>query len=105
MLIEKLAGPAAFGARVDVDLAALDAAQAARLRDLLHLHRLLVFRGQALDRAGQRRLAACFGPVFDTAEDTPYISNVRADGALGAAELAFHSDNEYCPEPVTAITS
>jgi taurine dioxygenase len=49
-------------------------------------------------------VAGYFGPVLPTEEDQPYISNVREDGALGSAELAFHSDNEYCVEPLIGIT-
>jgi taurine dioxygenase len=93
-----------FGIEVDIDLGQPVADDVAiRLGEMFHENRLLVFRGQSLDREQQRRAAGLFGRVPGTENDTPFISNM-IENALGSAELSFHSDDEYCDEPLVGIS-
>src|SRR5712671_5779086 len=69
-------------------------AGAARLRQLLNEHQLLVFRALQLSAADQVRLLSLFGPVSDEGEDGShhtFVSNERADGGLAERNLPFHA--------------
>ena len=95
-----------FGQEVRCDLGGpLSTLQHAELRRLLAEHSLLLFRRQRLDMDAQVRLAKRFGNVVSVNGRTvgEYISNVRPDGALGAAEICFHSDLSFSRYPYEAV--
>lgn len=103
-----------FGVEVvGVDLAAPDRDGYPALRALFEAHSLLLFRGQDLDAAAHRRVAAFFGPIEglrDGAEDVrPAVSNRMGPGALIAdpemllldlkANFLWHTDSTFLPTP------
>jgi taurine dioxygenase len=88
----------AFGCEIEGDLSRpLDPADQARLRGFYQDHTLVVIHGQTLDRAAQVRIMALLGDVIVDDPNTA-ISNVRRD-PTGDAELVWHSDLIYTPEP------
>ena len=94
-----------FGAEVDLDLGReISDEQERALRELFFREKLLVFRGQDVDRDRQIRLMALVGPVIGAEPDTTRISNQSALDGLGALELSFHSDLSFSPEPYHAIS-
>ncbi len=77
----------------------------AHLKVLFAQHHLLLFRGQHLEMDQQVRVAKRFGPVVSVNGLTvgEYISNCRPDGALGKAEICFHSDLSFSRYPYQAV--
>lgn len=75
-----------------------------RLRELLHRHGLLLFRGQRLSHEQQIRVMGYCGPVLHAPDGVGYISTDAAKGGLGTGELAFHSDLSFTPDPFHAIS-
>ncbi len=95
-----------FGLAVDLDLSRpMSTPTLAHLKALFAQHHLLLFRGQQLDMNQQVRVAKRFGPVVSVNGMTvgEYISNCRPDGALGKAELCFHSDLSFSRYPYQAV--
>ena len=95
-----------FGIEVDMDLnAPMSMAMLASLRSLFADNHLLLFRNQKIEMDHQIRVAKRFGPVVSVNGFTvgEYISNCRPDGALGKAELCFHSDLSFSRYPYQAI--
>ena len=95
-----------IGAQVDgIDLAAdLDDATIAELRAALVAHKVLVFRNQELDAAGQSRFASRFGdlehhPFLGGTEETPYLVRLAKDEAVGGYENIWHSDVTWRERP------
>lgn len=82
----------------------LDAAGQQRLRELLHRHALLLFRGQRLSHEQQIRVLGYCGPVLHAPDGVGYISTNPSKGGLGTGELAFHSDLSFTPSPFHAIS-
>jgi len=79
---------------------------AAALREALHRHLVLVFRGQEIDLAAQKRLTAVFGP----AQTNPYVTSMEgdeevirvvkeADDRSGVFGGDWHSDMSFMAEP------
>lgn len=110
----------AIGAEiVGVDLSRpIDPYALARIKDAWHAHTVLVFRGQDLSEADQRRFAAYFGPVATRVkppagakrDNSPewnemmvITDRVSAEGkplgALGHGEMWFHTDKCYRERP------
>jgi taurine dioxygenase len=113
-----------LGAEIeDIDLRAIatgDEAPVAEIKDLIARHKVLRFRGQALEPGPLVDLAARFGPVralkrTNSAETThipghpqiKVVSNVQRDGRAigdgGSTENAWHTDGSYLPA-MTALT-
>jgi len=104
---------------IGVDLSRpLDPHALARIKDAWHAHTVLVFRGQNLSEADQRRFASYFGPVASRVkppagakrDNSPewnemmVISDrVSAEGkplgSLGHGEMWFHTDKCYRERP------
>ena len=86
----------------------LDERLAAELRSRLAAHHLLLLRAPGLEPEAQVALLGHFGEVVDETGDgrcASYVSNVRADGVLGAGRrLLLHSDNLFTPEPLATIS-
>jgi taurine dioxygenase len=102
----------ALGTEVlDVDLTAhLDDSTASGLRQLFASRSLLLFRGQDLTAADQRRFVETLGPIStallppvtdDNAEGNFYLSNDYADGR---GELQPHSDHCFLDRPLWGIS-
>ena len=91
-----------FGVELEIDLRdeLTDEVQES-LRRLLEVHDLLVVRGERLTMDQQLRVGEVFGPVLMS--DSGAMSNATVIG-LGGAELCFHSDYGYSPEPLQAIS-
>ncbi len=107
----------ALGAEISgVDLAApLDEPAIRAIYDAWLQHQVLVFRGQDLDTAAQRRVTGYFGDPQDLARTAPaqrqttstvmYIGNVVIDGIRGdlpEGEMQFHTDGAYFELPTKA---
>ena len=91
-----------FGVELDLDLRdELTVALREELRRLLEVHDLLVVRGERLTMDQQLRVGEVFGPILMS--DSGIMSNATVIG-LGGAELCFHSDYGYSPEPLQAIS-
>ncbi|NKB58428.1 MAG: hypothetical protein GKS00_19040 [Alphaproteobacteria bacterium] len=97
----------------DIDLAKVDNAAIAELRDLWMQHKVAVFRDQDLSDDALVSFTERMGPLFVhvrdqfRALDRPeimYISNIEDDGrplgALGNGDLHWHSDQTYTRRPV-----
>jgi taurine dioxygenase len=97
-----------FGAELTLDLRAeRTGADDAVLRDALASYGLLLVRQPGLTNDDLTRFASVFGPLLrvgtgDRLEQ--YVSNVRADGTLGSAELVWHSDTSFAPEPYQVLS-
>lgn len=100
----RLLSDSSFGVEIDRDLRSpLTPEEEDHLRRLYEEHYLLVFRGQAdVTMEVHEQLMRPLGKLLPG--DFHVVSNVRADGQLGASALAFHSDNSYAPEPVQGIS-
>jgi alpha-ketoglutarate-dependent taurine dioxygenase len=112
MEIRELRAP--FGAEV-VGLGpelAIGARELAKIREALHRHRLLVFRGEPRSSEALASFARRFGDLielYDHATTVPghpeivRVSNVEEDGRpiglAGAQELPWHHDHSYLPRP------
>lgn len=92
-----------FGARIEgVDLRRpLSAEQQAGFRDLLFEHGVLVFGGQALEDADQRRLMGYLGRV---AGGLNGFTMLDPEGNLGRTNICFHSDYAFTTKPITALS-
>jgi taurine dioxygenase len=91
-----------FGVELHLDLREeLSPEQAAELRRLYAEHDLLLVRAQQLTMEEQARALAHLGPILDV--DNGLISRDSPIG-LGGAELCFHSDYCYSPEPLHGIS-
>jgi taurine dioxygenase len=92
-----------FGVRIEnVDLRSpLSAEQQAGFRDLLFEHGVLVFEGQALEDADQRRLMGYLGRV---AGGLNGFTMLDPDGNLGRTNICFHSDYAFTAKPITALS-
>ncbi len=96
----------------------LDPGTFAQIKNAWHDHTVLVFRGQSLSEADQRRFAAYFGPVATRVKppagakrdnspewDEMMMISDRLDangkpaGALGHGEMWFHTDKCYRERP------
>jgi len=64
----------------------------------------LVFRGHEVPRARQEDLMRLFGRVAPSGTELQFVSNRGGPATLGSAELTFHNDMDYAPEPYTAIS-
>lgn len=91
-----------FGVELDLDLA--DPANADAVRASFVEHGLLVFRQQQLSMDEQKRIVGYLGPVCEHWSTVGYVSNKRAGGILGNAEVSFHSDNSYTSDPLLAVS-
>ena len=92
---------------VDVRQASTDEWDALR-RMLFETDHLLVLRGPELDDAEHLEAVRHFGPVADEGFGTPalvkFVSNHRADGALGSMAASWHIDYGFFPHPYQAIS-
>ena len=96
----------------------LDAHTLARIKDAWHAHTVLVFRGQDLSEADQRRFASYFGPVASRVkppagakrDNSPEWNEMmvisdrvspegKPLGSLGHGEMWFHTDKCYRERP------
>jgi len=96
----------------------LDAHTLVRIKDASHAHTVLVFRGQDLSEADQRRFASYFGPVASRVkppagakrDDSPEWNEMmvisdrvspegKPLGSLGHGEMWFHTDKCYRERP------
>jgi taurine dioxygenase len=110
----------AIGAEVSgVDLSRpLEPRTLAEIKAAWHAHTVLVFRGQNLSEADQRRFAAYFGPVATRVKPPPGAKRDNSPewdemmmitdrlskegkplGALGHGEMWFHTDKCYRERP------
>ncbi len=93
---------APFGIELGLDPSApLGEAEQDELRRLFWNHGLLVLRETEMDYDEQLRLVGTLGPILDDGKH--YVSNVRADGILGNAELLWHSDVSYTETPYLGV--
>src|SRR4051794_144099 len=96
-----------FGAELVVDLRApRDGADDDRLRAALAAHGLLVLRQPGVPHDDLARFAGVFGPLLPVGaggQMEQYVSNVRPDGTLGSAEIVWHSDTSFAPEPYRGL--
>ncbi len=94
-----------FGVELALDVGhPLTEATIAELRALFAKHHLLLFRSQALTLDQQARVVGSLGPCVPVEEDMAYVSNVRPDGGLGRSAISYHSDGEYCEEPLRGLS-
>lgn len=88
-----------------VDIGAdLDGSLIDELRRALLAHKVLVFRDQAIDPAGQLAFARRFGeleihPFLPGSEDQPEIVRLAKDQAVGGYENVWHSDVTWRERP------
>ena len=98
---------------LDVDLADIDDATLAEVRDQWMAHKVAILRDQTLSDDALVDFTERMGPLFVHVRDQfrslerpeiMYISNVEEDGrplgALGNGELHWHSDQTYTRQPV-----
>lgn len=97
---------------VGLDLSApLDADTVGQLTEALLAHKALFFRGQQLDDAAQRRVAAAFGDLTTAHPTVPSVEgeeNVLAvEGGEGARANTWHTDVTFVlrPPKVTTLRS
>jgi len=106
--VQKIGGR--IGAEVDgVDLnAPLDESTVAELSAALLAHKVLVFRGQHLDDAGQTRFASLFGPLTTAHPTVPSIEGnehiLPVQGGEGARANSWHTDVTFVLSPPKAST-
>jgi len=95
---------APFGATIDLDLkGSVSGDQIDALRELFDRRHLLLFTGQSLSAADQRRVCGWFGPVEEDKPASRFTTEPEM-GALGAGELAFHSDMACTPAPLIGLS-
>jgi taurine dioxygenase len=93
-----------FGVELDIALGnELPSEQQIELRQLYADHDLLVVREQRLTIDEQIRVMSYLGPVLRTADSIGEISRDSPIG-LGGAELCFHADYAYSPEPLLGLS-
>ena len=98
---------------LDVDLADIDDAALAQVRDLWMEHKVAIIRDQTQSDDALVSFTERMGPLFVHVRDQfrsldrpeiMYISNLEEDGrplgALGNGELHWHSDQTYTRQPV-----
>ena len=98
---------------LDIDLADIDDAALAQVRDLWMEHKVAIIRDQTLSDDALVSFTERMGPLFVHVRDQfrsldrpeiMYISNLEEDGrplgALGNGELHWHSDQTYTRQPV-----
>ena len=91
-----------FGVELHLDLRdGLSPEQASELRRLYAEHDLVVLRAQQLTMEEQVRALEHLGPILHV--DNGLITRDSPIG-LGGAELCFHSDYCYSPEPLHGIS-
>jgi taurine dioxygenase len=92
-----------FGVRIGgVDLSrSLGEADQAAFRELLFEHGVLVFEGQSLEDADQRRLMSYIGRVSGGLNGFTVLD---PEGNLGRTNICFHSDYAFTEKPITALS-
>ncbi len=91
-----------FGLEVQFDLSkGLSPEDGAALKALFLRHKLLLFRGQTLDREQQFGVLEHIGPV-DRSSPLDYV--MPDDPVLGTRHLAFHSDMHFAPFPAEGVS-
>lgn len=91
-----------FGLEIDRDLnLPIGAADAAALRELYSVHKLLVFRRQTLSEERQVEVMSLLGRVLGGKGEYRELSS---DGNLGAGPLAYHSDLAFSELPFKALS-
>lgn len=98
----KLVPIAPFGVEVQLDLRSPEHDD--EVKQLYEEHGYLLFRNQQLTQAQQRRVLAHLGPVLDDFRTVGYVSNTRPDGILGDADVSYHLDFIYTPQPALGIS-
>ncbi len=91
-----------FGVEVDLDLQTPEHDD--EVKALYEEYGFLLFRNQTLSQEQQKRVLAKLGPVLEDFRTVGYVSNTRADGILGDAEVSFHSDFIYTPYPALGVS-
>src|SRR4051794_23737050 len=85
-----------IGVELDIDLGAPRSVEEDKqILELFLQHHLLLIRQPGLTHDDQSRFAHIFGRLLPVGTDNAmeqYVSNARADGTLGTAELTWHSD-------------
>lgn len=85
-----------FGAEVDFSLCEpLNGDEAARLKQLLFEHQVLIFHGQNLTHDQQAAVMEYIEPVLRLPEFMHFISTDIKKGVLGTQRLPFHSDLSF----------
>jgi taurine dioxygenase len=93
-----------FGVELDLDLSRpLSEPEQAELVSLYQRHDLVVVRAQRLALEDQIRALSCLGPVLRTPDSIGEVSLDSPIG-LGGAELCFHADYAFSPEPILGIS-
>jgi taurine dioxygenase len=93
-----------FGVEVSLDLSRpLTDEEQAELIALYRRHDLVLVRGQRLDLEEQIGALSCLGPVLRTPDSIGEVSRDSPIG-LGGAELCFHADYAFSPEPILGIS-
>lgn len=92
-----------------VDLnAPLDEGTVSELTAALLAHKVLVFRGQHLDDAGQLRFASLFGPLTTAHPTVPSLEGnehiLPVEGGEGARANSWHTDVTFVLTPPKAST-
>lgn len=95
---------APFGIEIKADLGAeFSETEKEALRQLYRRDGLILFRGQDLTKRQQIKACDIFAPALpEDALENFIVSNVEAEGVLGARELLFHNDVPYVPVPFAA---
>lgn len=98
--------PALGGELLDLDLRRpVSAEDQVALRRALDQHHLLLVRGQHVDDVQHVAFAEAFGHVASEATGhIGLVSNIRAEGTLGADRATWHSDYTFFPAPYEAIS-
>jgi len=91
-----------FGAEVSLD--ASDPNNFATIKDVFERYALLIFRKQSLSTEQQRAVLSELGPISEHWSSSGYVSNARAGGILGNAEVSWHSDQSYTSHPLLGIS-
>ena len=93
-----------FGVQIELDLSQpLDSTAEEQFRSLYERHDLVVVPGQRLTLDEQLRAIGYLGPVLRTPDSIGEIS-LHSSIGLGGAELCFHSDYAFSPEPLLGIS-
>jgi len=93
---------APWGVEVDVDLSSN--AHDNEIKSLFEQVGLLVFRKQNLSSERQKEILSVLGPVLEDYTSIGYVSNTKAGGILGDAEVSSHSDFMYKTLPFLAVS-